>query len=542
MLRTRHLLPAVAVAVMAVPAAASAQDFCVNQAPGCQGLAIKANTLQTWLGTAAANGTDDRFFFGPGTIDAGALSYTSNEPIQLIGAGQDQTTLTSSVAGAPTLTLGSGPDASVSGMTIAGTGSAAGALRLYGARASHVGAKSEGGSGYGPVMLFAGSAIDHVYAADQQTWAVAVVSGAATVTDSQLFSGKVAALYSNGTDVTAVRDRLFGIAGVGVVSGTTTVQDTLIDTRGTVAPTVAAAIVSSQAGHPARLVLDRSTIVGDGPGDAQHFGIYAAAYSGGDADVAATNTVVSGFGLPVARVGVVGGPVDMTMSHDAYGAPIGPNQQGDGALTEDHVIAANPRFTNALGGDYTLAAGSPLIDAGTDEALAADATDLTGAARRTDGNGDCAATVDIGAFERAALDAPQCHPAPAPAPAAASATPTTAAPSGGTPIAPSPGVAALVGKASLPGAPRISGLKVAPRRIHRNHKAKVAFALSRRATVAIKITNKKHKTVLKLRLTRSGTLAQHLKLKPGRYTVTATATDPHGLRSTPATARFTVVR
>lgn len=537
MLRPHHLLPAVAVAALALPAAASAQDFCVNSAPGCTGLSIKANTLQTWLGTAAANGTDDRFFFGPGTIDQGPLTYNSNEPVQLIGAGQGKTTLTSSVAGSPTLTFGNNADSEVSGMTLAATGNATGALRLFGARASDIEARSQGGGGDGPIMLFDGSRIDHVNATDSDTWAVGVISGTVTIADSTIVGGAQPAVFSQGSDVSVVRDRLYGISGVGVIGGTTTVTDTLIDTTHSAGAITAGAITIPQSpSTTARLVIDRSTIVGNGPGDSEHFGIYGGTQQPGQSvQVTATNTVVSGFGLPVVRAGSAGAPANIIASHDAYGAPVGPNETGDGTLSQDHIIKALPRFASVPDGDYTLAADSPLIDAGNDEMLDAGAVDLLGGARLTDGNGDCRAVVDIGAFEHATLDAPQCHPAPAPAPA-----PAPVAPSGQ--VTPPSGVGALVGKASLPSTLRVSGLKVAPKRIHRGHKAKVAFVVSRKATVAIKVINKKHKTVLKLKLTKSGTLAKHLKLKPGTYTVTAVAIDAKGLRSKAATARFTVVK
>ncbi len=65
------------------------------------------------------------------------------------------------------------------------------------------------------------------------------------------------------------------------------------------------------------------------------------------------------------------------------------------------------------------AAGSPLVDASLDAPAlpGLPATDLTGSPRLVDGNGDCVARLDLGAFELQAPTAPQCLPA-APAPPA----------------------------------------------------------------------------------------------------------------------------
>ncbi len=57
-------------------------------------------------------------------------------------------------------------------------------------------------------------------------------------------------------------------------------------------------------------------------------------------------------------------------------------------------ISVDPLFVNAAGGDYSLAAGSPCLDAGTSTAVEAD-IDLAGSARIQ------GAAVDLGAYERA---------------------------------------------------------------------------------------------------------------------------------------------
>ena len=59
-------------------------------------------------------------------------------------------------------------------------------------------------------------------------------------------------------------------------------------------------------------------------------------------------------------------------------------------------------FTNGAGGDYSLPATSPALDAGSTAALADDesTTDVIGNPRVSDGNADCVGRRDRGAFER----------------------------------------------------------------------------------------------------------------------------------------------
>ncbi len=64
-------------------------------------------------------------------------------------------------------------------------------------------------------------------------------------------------------------------------------------------------------------------------------------------------------------------------------------------------LDADPMFSDPAAGDFTLAAGSPAIDAG-DPAFTPEPgrTDLGGGPRLADGDGDGKAVVDIGADER----------------------------------------------------------------------------------------------------------------------------------------------
>jgi hypothetical protein len=70
-----------------------------------------------------------------------------------------------------------------------------------------------------------------------------------------------------------------------------------------------------------------------------------------------------------------------------------------GSACEAFQTSANPQFADAAAGDFRLGPGSPMIDAGNPATPAPGALDLDGAARVQDGDGDAAATRDIGAFE-----------------------------------------------------------------------------------------------------------------------------------------------
>ncbi|MBL4810023.1 MAG: right-handed parallel beta-helix repeat-containing protein [Phycisphaerales bacterium] len=71
---------------------------------------------------------------------------------------------------------------------------------------------------------------------------------------------------------------------------------------------------------------------------------------------------------------------------------------------EFNIITGNPMFVDAPAGDFSLAKGSPAIDAGIN--LNAPEIDITGLLRPTDGNNDGVAQVDIGVSELINFGAP----------------------------------------------------------------------------------------------------------------------------------------
>jgi parallel beta-helix repeat protein len=62
-------------------------------------------------------------------------------------------------------------------------------------------------------------------------------------------------------------------------------------------------------------------------------------------------------------------------------------------------ISADPLFVNSAASDFHLQATSPAIDAGSNTAPSLPTQDIAGNPRILDGNGDCVAIVDMGAYE-----------------------------------------------------------------------------------------------------------------------------------------------
>ena len=401
--RSTLLAAAVTTAVLVIPAVASANDYCVGGPAGCAGTPVAAGDLKASLAAAQSNGTDDRFFLAPGDFTADTFVHQSSERVQIIGAGAGTTTLHGSLADEFAVTLEGNPDSSVADLTIEASGSVRVGLHLAEADAHGVtvDARAAGGGLLAGVALRGAATFDdgrvELGASDQ--YAVVVID-TGTVTDSTLVAHAGNGIVAFGSTATVRRSTFSAPVGAVVAAGSLTISDSVIDLRGFGAAFGAAAIPNyGGVGTTARVDLDRVTIFGSTPGG--KVGVMANADgTGRNATVNMHDSVISGIATPVARSATNGASfAKVGTQRSVYAAAASPIDVGPGTLVEERRLDVAPGFVDAAGGDFHLASGSPLIDAGTPGDLPAGTADREGNPRAGDGDGDCSHVSDIGAFE-----------------------------------------------------------------------------------------------------------------------------------------------
>jgi hypothetical protein len=404
MLPRRSVLLAAAVtcAVLAVPAIASAEDFCVGAPAGCNGTPVPAGSLKAALTAAQTNGTDDRFFLAPGVFSADAFGHQSVERVQIIGAGRDKSFVRSTALAATAFTLGGNPASTISDLTVEPTGGASTGLDLKGTRAERASVVVPAGDSINAaVMLSGGAGFAHgVVAFDQYGWGVASAD-TGTITDSTVKAPNGFAIFAFGSDMTVRRSTLISQQGAVVAKGHMAISDTLIDMRGNSYGHGVRAAAVPAGGATVEANLDRLTIVGSTTTGTDMVGAVAYADGAGEsATVHLRDSVMSGIAVPLFRVGANSGVANFSTDRSSYPSNIVPVlNSGPGALTEQRHLTVSPGFVNAAGSDFHLAADSPLVDAGTPGDLAAGTADRDGRPRASDGDGNCTHVPDIGAFE-----------------------------------------------------------------------------------------------------------------------------------------------
>jgi hypothetical protein len=282
----------------------------------------------------------------------------------------------------------------------------------------------------------------------------------------------------------------------------------------------------------AQIAAENVTLVGPGtPGS-------IAIVSGDTASVSFRNSIAVSYGHTF--------DTDSSSSISAGYSDYPGTRQGTGTITDAHQLNVDPGFVNAPAGDYRLATGSPLINAGDPAGPSAGAspTDLAGGPRVVGGQ------LDIGAYEF--------QPAPPPP-----GTKDTTAPVFSK-VSETNRVFA-VGKGRTPVSAKRRRVKVGTTfRFTLSEAASVKLAIAqkqpgRRVGKACRKPSRKNRGrrhcarfVKKGTLTRTGKAgANSVKftgrvgrraLKPGSYRVTITATDAAGNKSKPKVLSFRVVR
>jgi hypothetical protein len=114
------VVSAVTLTAAAVPAAASASDYCVAPNTTCGGTLVP--TIEQALDHADDASDADRVFLGATTYTAQSVTgfyYSeSSSPVEIIGQGRGQTTLTAPAAASFVVRLIGGPGTSVHDLTI----------------------------------------------------------------------------------------------------------------------------------------------------------------------------------------------------------------------------------------------------------------------------------------------------------------------------------------------------------------------------------------------------------------------------------------
>jgi len=559
-------------------ASAGAATFCV-QLPGCPAGGTAEPSIQAAIAAAAAAAGPDRILLGPVTFAEGGLNAAPGNVVELVGAGAGQTVIAPPAGNGVTTLVLADAGSTVSDLTVrlaAGTSELGIALGGTARRVAVTAADGTTGGGVSLAVGGGGSFLDGTVSLPT-TGALTGISSTnlGTVANSSIAAGTG---ILNAATVQHVRVDA-GVNGILVnpisAAVTMALDDALVRIVGTGSGSAVFAAGSGFGSYAATLTARHVTAIGNG--NAGSVGLRADAFSASPGtqttSLTVSQTVLQGFGVDLARSAngfnsgasaiaqlTVGfsdlDPFKRTDSNTAIGGGI-----ASGSIVDSGGdFTADPGFANAAAGDYSLAAGSPLIDRGDPAApaIGEPATDLAGQPRVVDGDGNGSAIADVGAFEFV----PPAPPAggitsPPPPPAAAPTIDALAL----RPARFAVGRGATARSAAGRRARRVAhGTTI---RVTLSRAASVAFAVQRRAAgrrsgrACVKPSRRLRSARRCTRLvgvfafTRSGRAganafafsgrAGRRALPAGGYVLRAVATAD-GLASQPRAARFAIVR
>jgi PKD domain len=392
------LAAALALAI-AGPASAAGKVYCVHQGPfTCTGTDVGDN-LQLALNAAAGQPGLDTVIIGPGSY-TGPFTYTANstDPVQVIGSGEDATTLTAPTAdNEVVLLLG---DASgqthnyVSHLHVLMPAAGDGEGLVLGGNASHVRVtEAMGGAALEGVDLQGASSFDQgQVSVDLDALAIGAGPGS-HISASTLTGGQGVRAIGGGTVEVSRVSVVASFAGILTSDSHVVVEDALV--RLTSTEQAASGVLPWLDGSAS---VYGSTIVGVGGGTgAQVQGIP----SGLDPYLQLYDTIIWGFGTDLACIGGNGASLQFGYSRFAtlnlQGCSAWQNWGGNTSASPDFVDPTVTFFSP--GTDFRLRWSSPLIDVGGPQYPLSMLTDLDGLPRVRDGNGDGGAKIDLGAYE-----------------------------------------------------------------------------------------------------------------------------------------------
>jgi hypothetical protein len=508
---------------VALPAVASATDYCVNASvPSCT---ESVATLDQALDKADNLDDADRIFLGKGQYlppSPTGFSYDrASAPVEIIGAGQGQTVLTAAPAAAGNvLFLHGASGTSIRDLTVRIPAQAAPefrALTLWNAarRIDVVDDSDQSGIVSGILLVNGGSLTDSVIrlTSHLSVGVRTLVSQAAAEPNAVRSSSisAVATAVNLNSGGTVERSVVAGEqVGVWAQGGTSSVESSVV--RLTNSGGFAVYAAGDATGTTLRLNGD--TVLGSGaPTDT---GVMAntGMAPGHDLHVDVANSIIdAAIALNSGAAGP--GKVLIDTSHSAYDASQNPPYNGITKITETALLNVSDfGLVHPAAGDVHLRPDSPLVDAG--DPASPQGTDLDGNPLVADGDGDGVARRDIGALEL--------QPAPP-------------AGEGGAP-APGPDTVA----------PVITGFRAA--------RARLTYTLSESARVKVRVQRRlsghraRYRSLGKVSASaRQGAnrtpVSRRIRrkaLRPGRYRAVITAVDAAGNRSAPKVAAFRVRR
>lgn len=411
--RTSAALFAVA-AVLAVAAQpASATTFCVpgfTAACPDNGTNVPQANLQTAVNTSASDGSPDRVLVGPITFTTPAVfAADGTDNLEIIGSGPDATRITTAnTTGFYTVDFTATNQVTMRNLTVeipaAQPNGGGGGIAMRGdvienvdiesRNPGAVGISAQGGGAFRDGSILGVPGGNFSYGANT----LPGESGLFTITGS-LIRNASKAVYSEFPEVPiSIRNSFLFPIGYGLlsVSGSNMTLDNVVIDAGDDA---ALRVVNGSGAAPS-ISVRHSTIVNHG--DQSKAAVDLEAFSNlnftSSIDVVVTDSIIRGFDTPFSRIAQTSGAghnANLTIRGSNFN-PVGVST-GNGVLDIGNPdnINADPLFTGTF--DYRLLEGSPSIDTGgTGPALD---SDLNGAQRVLDGNGDGVAVADQGAFE-----------------------------------------------------------------------------------------------------------------------------------------------